>query len=287
MPINVSGCFFNSCGQITKNLTGTAGEPAYFRKNFYKSCGLAIHANFSCYIYAFNNIYIGNTFATVLVANSFIYNNTLLTAISDSTIPIQADVAINNIIVNQPGKSATSRPFNCISTGSYNLVSGTWGNVGNAPFLTGNISGSGITPAWTNSASYDFTIGSTSSAINAGTYLSIVTNDYSGTARVSGAYDIGAFEYLLANAWTGFTGSISGAISSGFINNYYINLSSQWSRRSGVRSDQNGSTVVDQVPFGIGQPGPVSIRGRDTAYTLVPSQNLAESGSLKPNPLGY
>jgi hypothetical protein len=60
---------------------------------------------------------------------------------------------------------------------------------GDAAAITGN-------PLFTNAGSADFTLLSTSTAINAGTTISGVTNDFAGVSRPqSSAYDMGAYEF--------------------------------------------------------------------------------------------
>lgn len=72
---------------------------------------------------------------------------------------------------------------------------GNYSDGGYATVASNNLTSSD--PRFVNAAGHDFSLQASSPAINAGTTISVVTNDRNGTARPQGGvYDIGAYEYV-------------------------------------------------------------------------------------------
>lgn len=282
---NVSGCIFiNNPGTTFQNATGSAAVPMKVEKNFFSGSGQIMFSTTGQYIYFFNNV-VYNCIVVMSIGNHiYIDNNTLYYKYNGATTPIMAYAARNNIIINATGYASSAKFFDCSVSGTNNFLSGSFASGTATTVLSGNVYNQ--SPQFVNSASLDFNLQATSPCINAGIDLSYILTDYSGTARSTGSFDIGALEYTVAgSAWAGFTTHSSSNVSSDFVNNIYKDLSADWSKRSGLRSDQNGTTAVQQVPFVLGSLGPLSIRGRMAAYTLTPSGQV--SGALSASSLGY
>ncbi|MCK9641515.1 MAG: malectin domain-containing carbohydrate-binding protein [Prolixibacteraceae bacterium] len=97
----------------------------------------------------------------------------------------------NNIFSNIGGPSINLGTGGSMSSNTNNLF---YSNISDpqlgSNYKTGN-------PYFTNTATYDFSILSSSPAINAGATIAAVTTDFLGTTRPQGAaYDIGAYEYI-------------------------------------------------------------------------------------------
>ncbi|KKQ31192.1 MAG: hypothetical protein US47_C0001G0426 [Candidatus Moranbacteria bacterium GW2011_GWE1_37_24] len=156
--------------------------------------------------YVYNNIFSNNlSYAAKLTDGStgshggtfYFYNNTCYNN-SDAEIfsPNPAALyVVNNIFQTSALVYFSYSPGDDSGNfGSHNLF---YGSVGAIPsWSTNNII---INPLFTSPSTNDFTLQSTSPAINAGTTLASVPNDFLGVSRPQGiSYDIGAFEYVSA-----------------------------------------------------------------------------------------
>ncbi len=131
--------------------------------------------------------------------NSF-YGNTDYTQREISVGNLDAFVYRNNIVWTTAGSGDYfygPTDMNDISVGSNNIYYGLSNSI---PIWDDTVSSvSNTNPLYTNPSANDFTLQSTSPAINAGATLAFVPKDFLGTSRPQGsAYDIGAFEYVSA-----------------------------------------------------------------------------------------
>ena len=131
--------------------------------------------------------------AGVTMTGGYLYNNTITANSSPSSfegLNMSGGTAVNNIVFGNSGGGgdvqATGGTFNTNIVSSLTLVT--------TSTATGNLMSD---PVFTSPEAGDFSIGFSSPAYNNGATIASVTEDYAGTERPqSGAYDIGAYEYV-------------------------------------------------------------------------------------------
>lgn len=270
-PMKFIGCEFRNINlqMFYQPYGGTSTSYRWLLdKCYFYNTGQLVFTGFSsfglirnCRIYWTKN---GVTMIQAGLADWLAYNNSVATIANGGTLFIVGQAKNNAIKVVS---STPTKFFDVVTSYAYNVTSTSLSNTGTNG--GGNVVGE---PGFTDYTTGDYSIGTSSACYNAGVTLSDVTEDYLGTARPqSSAYDIGAYEYVnvVLSAWiTGSTESYSKS-SSGFTINKYLNLSSNFSLRSGLNA-ANGLTTVRQVPFSLGIPGPATIKARTKAYILTP-----------------
>ena len=101
-----------------------------------------------------------------------------------------------------------------------------------------------------------------SPAVNAGIDFDSIVVDISGTSRARNSPDIGCFEYYCEGCitWDAYTAQPNINFESGFVIQSPTNLASN--HRFNEEKDPK------QTPFSLGTKGPISLRGRTTAYKV-------------------
>lgn len=125
-------------------------------------------------------------------------------------------------------------------------------------FVDGAAAGSATSIA----GNYD--LQASSPAVNAGTAFDGIVVDISGTSRARTTPDIGCFEYYSSGGggttWDDYTAQPNINFESGFVIQSPTNLASN--HRFNEEKDPK------QAPFSLGAKGPISLRGRTTAYKV-------------------
>lgn len=285
--VYVKKCEFRECDTtILKNAFSDATYLAIFEQNYCYNVDGIFNGVVGSYCRVYNNYAYFNQDNVALSpggANSFVFNNTFIFNNGGSYKGIVAGKVINNIVVNRSGAGWTAIEA---TTGSYNCLSGSWSAGVSATVSTGNIT---TNPLFQNStlSAGTASLSSSSPCINAGFDLSLFfTTDIIGTSR-TGSFDIGAYEYVsvASNPWGSFSSSSyadTQVISNGILINKNKNAASHFVRRSGL-SSQNGLTEVQNIPYVLSVPGPISLKLRTKPATTTTNV----SGNNTPNGLGY
>jgi len=187
---------------------------------------------------------------------------------------------------SDPIITSWAKVINCIVSGSgmgissddhtYNLlnVSGedfrNYANDANGSAGTGDIIDTvplfvdGAAAGSATSIAGNYNLQASSPAVNAGTAFDGIVVDISGTSRSRDVPDIGCFEYYSSGGggttWDDYTAQPNINFESGFVIQSPTNLASN--HRFNEEKDPK------QAPFSLGAKGPISLRGRTTAYKV-------------------
>ncbi|MGQ0543203.1 MAG: putative Ig domain-containing protein [Blastocatellia bacterium] len=233
----------------------------------------------------------------------YLYNNTLYSIRAGTTVVVRLSTneeqcdARNNIFFNtSAGANMAMLAESGILTLANNWAKTGWRNSHEGGAFNGSVSGggtmlAGTAPGFVDPANQDFKLLSASAAVNAGTLLhpdALPSNNVirhylkhqSSEARpVSGAFDLGAFEFAAAAPMQILTSSLPAAIRMRWYN--------QTLQASGGSGGYVWSVTSGSLPAGLNlDPSTGAIRGRarlkgtwNFTVTLQDSQNMSSSVS--------
>ncbi len=283
---HIKKCEFYECDTtILKNVYSDTTYPVIFEQNYCYNTDGIFNGVIGEYCRVYNNYAYFNSDNVALAPggqNSFVFNNTFIFNNGVSYKGVVAGKVINNIIVNRGGTGWTAIQA---TTASYNCISGSWSADVSATYSTGNITANPLFLNPTLSAGNGALSGS-SPCVEAGTDLSAYfTVDISEDTRTV-PFDIGAYKYAVvaSNPWTTSSSPVfyrNDVFGSGLVINRHRNVSQEYSKRSGL-SSQNGTTTVSNIPYVLSTPGPISLR-RTKPYVITTNP----SGINTPEGLGY